>query len=473
MKVVGEERNMILTTKALKVQLRETKEPLKDFGVHQFTNQELESYKRKQYFICYIGSDADKNSYKAQINELMTHLQGTSNFLYLSGLNQQMTYEDSQKCSKVYEAWQKIDEAQVSKLYEVEFPIHFKSDQLELTQKVAFTKVMDKYKEIMPYSNATMIKNFGVKLLYWSNFYLPKLYGSDERVLPKVIYGGTIKKQELLFLYYLSLVGCDVLYINPNEDICKVYPECERFSTVYRGKYQYPIEMLDEFLDHMNLKSKTRQAVGTAQLTEIQRDTVPIENASKEEKLRSNGQIENTLSGERQGSATPIGNLPGGKIQRSTVETGNKQRELSYEELAKLATSVVMIEVKDQTGRSYASGSGVVINQKGYILTNFHVVREGALFGIKFENDEQVYETNSIIKYHTDYDLAIIKVDRVCKPLEVYKGEQVVRGQKVVALLNMYGKLIGISSAGFDEGQNLNLAVDYKTIERFAGNYIF
>ena len=35
------------------------------------------------------------------------------------------------------------------------------------------------------------------------------------------------------------------------------------------------------------------------------------------------------------------------------------------------------------------------------------------------------------------------------------------------ALLNMYGELIGISSAGFDQGQNLNLAVDYTEIGKF------
>lgn len=36
------------------------------------------------------------------------------------------------------------------------------------------------------------------------------------------------------------------------------------------------------------------------------------------------------------------------------------------------------------------------------------------------------------------------------------------------ALLNLYGELIGILTAGFDDGQNLNLAVDAGTILDFA-----
>ena len=35
------------------------------------------------------------------------------------------------------------------------------------------------------------------------------------------------------------------------------------------------------------------------------------------------------------------------------------------------------------------------------------------------------------------------------------------------AVLNMYGEVIGISTAGFDRGQNINLAVGYESINLF------
>jgi len=106
--------------------------------------------------------------------------------------------------------------------------------------------------------------------------------------------------------------------------------------------------------------------------------------------------------------------------------------------------------------------------------------------------------------------LAIIRIDRRLAPLPVYNGtEKLVRGQKVVAIgsplglfnsvsdgiisgfrnidgvdmiqftapisrgssggavLNMFGEVIGISTAGFDYGQNINLAVGYEFINNF------
>ena len=46
------------------------------------------------------------------------------------------------------------------------------------------------------------------------------------------------------------------------------------------------------------------------------------------------------------------------------------------------------------------------------------------------------------------------------------------RGSSGGALLDLYGRLIGICSSGIDEGQNLNLAVDSECIGMFAHQYI-
>lgn len=112
-------------------------------------------------------------------------------------------------------------------------------------------------------------------------------------------------------------------------------------------------------------------------------------------------------------------------------------------------------------------------------------------------------------------DLAILRIDRKLHPIPVYAGEKgLVRGQKVVAIgsplglfnsvsdgiisgfrnvdgvamiqftapishgssggavLNMYGEVIGISTAGIDSGQNLNLAVGYESILPFIRGFV-
>lgn len=156
-----------------------------------------------------------------------------------------------------------------------------------------------------------------------------------------------------------------------------------------------------------------------------------------------------------------------------------------------------------------------MISEDGCILTNFHVVSDGAYYRVQLEGETETHPTNELLKYHSLSDLAMLRIDRRCRPVPLMKkGETLVRGQKVVAigsplglfnsvsdgiisgfreidgrsmiqftaptshgssggaLLNLYGELIGILTAGFDNGQNLNLAVDVQTILPFCRGFL-
>ncbi|WMJ79913.1 YceG family protein [Clostridium sp. MB40-C1] len=72
--------------------------------------------------------------------------------------------------------------------------------------------------------NLTKVKNFILKLITWINDFVPILVNkfdvknTQDIINPKVIYYGDIKKHEVLFLIFLSRIGCDVLYINSPSD---------------------------------------------------------------------------------------------------------------------------------------------------------------------------------------------------------------------------------------------------------------
>lgn len=188
----------------------------------------------------------------------------------------------------------------------------------------------------------------------------------------------------------------------------------------------------------------------------------------------------------------------------------NADVEKSFEELARLASSVVMIAIHDGKGDVIGTGSGIMVGREGYILTNNHVASGGKYYSVRIEDDERVYDTDEVIKYNYVLDLAVIRIQRKLVPLPVYQGKkELVRGQKVVAIgsplglfnsvsdgiisgfrkidnvdmiqftaptshgssggavLNMQGEVIGISTAGYDSGQNINLAVGYECINTF------
>lgn len=202
-----------------------------------------------------------------------------------------------------------------------------------------------------------------------------------------------------------------------------------------------------------------------------------------------------------------------GSVGQNSVSRGARA-EMSFEQLAQLASSVVMIMVHDKKGETFASGSGIMIGRKGYILTNNHVLSEGCFFTVRIENDDNCYRADQIIKYNQVLDLAVIRIDRELVPLPVYNGPQkLVRGQKVVAIgsplglfnsvsdgiiagfrvldevdmiqftaptspgssggavLNMYGEVIGISTAGAPGAQGINWAVGYEFINLFTQGF--
>ncbi len=61
--------------------------------------------------------------------------------------------------------------------------------------------------------------------------------------------------------------------------------------------------------------------------------------------------------------------------------------------------------------KSYALGSGVVVDKSGYILTNNHVVDKATKVKVKFNNDPTEYEAK-VIGTDSATDVAVLKVDR-------------------------------------------------------------
>ena len=192
-------------------------------------------------------------------------------------------------------------------------------------------------------------------------------------------------------------------------------------------------------------------------------------------------------------------------------------RKLNLVEVGRLSPSIVMIQAT-KSGNLYSQGSGIAIG-KGYILTNYHVVKNGVKFRIDIEEQGSCL-AECITKIDAQHDLALLYVNHYIKPIPIFDGNrQLEKGEEVVAigspnglfnsisngiisgfrqeskgdtiqftaaispgnsggaLLNMYGQLLGVttySRVGRDDQdmQNLNFAVSYKEILKFVQGYI-
>lgn len=143
---------------------------------------------------------------------------------------------------------------------------------------------------------------------------------------------------------------------------------------------------------------------------------------------------------------------------------------LSVTEIAKkVGPAVVGVSIKSQSNPNMfgvskdeeGMGSGIIINEEGYILTNYHVINGANQVSVIFNNRKEV--AAKIINYDADLDLAIIKVTENIKMPAVAelgnsKDSQV--GDPVVAIGNPLGKeLLGSVTSGIISATNREIAV--------------
>lgn len=413
---------------------------------------------RDVYFIRTLGELSDINNRIKKMEDNIN--EASSNLLYkrisvLPKLNSQIEV-DYYKSS--FAQWKKGGHIILN---------HGNSDELFQSVLSEATKnAVEQYMNVRLNITDTIIKNITIKFWYWLDIVLGEMLEKwNERLSIKIVAENVRNVQEYIFYYMITLLGCDVMVLNMHTNI-DVPEEIKAFS-----------------------KMLILKDCGATRLKEQQ----VIE---EENRVHNLHEIENVSS-------------------KHIRAVSNLQSEKTFEELAILASSIVMIEVLDNYDEPVATGSGIMIGKHGFILTNYHVIHEGSIYNVRIEDDEQVYITDEVIKYNSRLDMAIIRINRKLKPLPIYDGHtKVVRGQKVVAIgsplglfnsvsdgiisgfrnindvdmiqftapissgssggaiLNMNGEVIGISTAGISRGQNINLAVGYENIRTFTMGFI-
>jgi len=124
-------------------------------------------------------------------------------------------------------------------------------------------------------------------------------------------------------------------------------------------------------------------------------------------------------------------------------------------------------EGRRQMPPSIATGSGVIISEDGYIVTNNHVINGAQEIEITM-NDNQVYNAE-IVGTDPTTDIALLKIDEDDLPYAAFANSDDVRvGEWVLAVGNPFNLnstvTAGIVSA---KGRNINLINDQFAIESF------
>lgn len=429
---------------------------------------------RDVYFVRALGTDAAMLDVISKIDEKAgkDSYDGKMEYLRLGKLPRLVADDDIKYYSGMYDKWK--NNSQVISLKSMEM-----GEELGEAVSCALKRLDKIFRDGKVDISDSIIRNLSTKVLFWLDGISKEILCNwNARRSIKIIAENIVKEQEYLFFYFLTQIGCDVVLLEMSGDV-NTTDAMKNLSQTFEigafGQAQIP-----------EYKKYTPQNKETVMVREVETYGKPV-----------------TVT------------IPGHNRPREHTQAISDTQK-SFEELAQLASSIVMIAVHDRGGEVMGTGSGIMIGRDGYILTNCHVVSGGSFFSVRIEDDDEVYTTDEVIKYNSNLDMAIIRIHKKLNPLPIYRGKQkLVRGQKVVAIgsplglfnsvsdgiisgfrtirnenmiqftapispgssggavLNMQGEVIGISTAGIDSGQNINLAMGYENILMFAKGFYF
>lgn len=175
--------------------------------------------------------------------------------------------------------------------------------------------------------------------------------------------------------------------------------------------------------------------------------------------------------------------------------------------------AVVSIVMADKSGQPIAQGSGFVVSRNGLIVTNYHVIKNGTSAVVKLP-DGALFTVDGVLAFDKKRDIAVIKAHgNNFKTVALGDSDRLQVGEEVVAigsplslestvsngilsgirsegqdafgpvnpllqitapishgssggpLFNMFGQVVGITSAALVGGENLNFAIPINDVK--------
>ena len=147
----------------------------------------------------------------------------------------------------------------------------------------------------------------------------------------------------------------------------------------------------------------------------------------------------------------------------NTVYTASGIYKENIDSIVAIQTEIVTTNMFGQRVAGAAAGSGFVISEEGYILTNAHVVDSASSIKVMFENGEEY--TAKLVGKETENDVAVLKVDTDKKFKAVILGnsDNMVVGEDVVAIGNPLGELTFSMTKGIISALDRTIQVDVST----------
>lgn len=153
---------------------------------------------------------------------------------------------------------------------------------------------------------------------------------------------------------------------------------------------------------------------------------------------------------------------------QTSVTRESAASDLSAYEQVVLNTAASVVEISTEsmvTNRRYGSyiesgaGSGVIISQDGYVVTNNHVISGATTIIVRTQNGDEY--TATLIGTDEQTDLAVLKIDAAGLTPAVFGDSDAINvGQAAVAIGNPLGSLGGTVTEGIISSKDREIVID-------------
>lgn len=150
------------------------------------------------------------------------------------------------------------------------------------------------------------------------------------------------------------------------------------------------------------------------------------------------------------------------------VLTASEIYSQNIDSVVAITTEVVTTNIFGQRVAGAAAGSGFVISEDGYILTNYHVIEGANKINIAFK-DGKTY-TAEVVGSESDRDIAVLKIveDVVLQPVVLGDSDKMIVGEPILAIGNPLGELTFSATSGIVSALDREISTDlYNGINMF------
>lgn len=143
--------------------------------------------------------------------------------------------------------------------------------------------------------------------------------------------------------------------------------------------------------------------------------------------------------------------------------TGAQIFEIAKRQVVGISTEVTYQNFFGMTSSSAVSGSGFIISDEGYILTNYHVIETAYNNNLDVTvmlNDGTEYKA-SIVGFESSNDIAVLKIEATgLTPIDFGNSDSITMGETVYAVGNPLGELAYSMSTGTVSGLDRVIITD-------------